>query len=772
MAATPFRSSNANVGNLENHMTAKILCVSLLFVVGIQAQEPAVPHVTYYSGIAREVSGMPRTGMAEITFALYENQQGGTALWTETQNIPLDDQGRYTVLLGATRPYGLPQRLFSSGKARWLGARLQTPGGTEQPRVPLVGVPYAMKAADADTLGGLPASAYLQLTSMAGTSGIQPDAAQADSPDAACTKIASDGKAGASQLTKFTAACKIEPSAIFESDGRVGIGTSTPAATLDVNGTAAAEGSWTIEATGAATATTGANSNSVDLLAASFNSSSSASIGQHFRWQAEPAGNDTAVPSSTLNLLYATAPGIPAETGLSIDNSGQITFAPGQTFSGAGVSNIANLAAGTGLSGGGITGNITIANTGVLALTAGAGITSSGGNSPILSLDTGFTDGRYLQPAGGALTGPVNLPTNGLALTGNQLALAGGDVGIGTATPGAPLEVAGNMKISGTGSALTFPDGTTQTTAAITGTAGLVAVNRQQVALIKWFPAYQSAVFQTGNNPTAVAFDGANLWVASTGPSGNVTKLRASDGANLGTFAVGVLPEGIAFDGANIWVANTAVKSITKLLASSGATVGTYSVGGYPQGVAFDGTNIWVTTSAGTVEKLLAATGAVVGTYAVGNTPRSLAFDGANIWVANFADNTVTELLASTGGLQGTYSVGGAPAGIAFDGANMWVLNTGDHTVTKLRASDGVTLGTFSVGNTSVSHSYPSGVAFDGANIWVSNYSDDTVTRLRASDGACVGTCTFSVGGGPLGIAFDGTSIWVANSGSNNVSKL
>ena len=35
-----------------------------------------------------------------------------------------------------------------------------------------------------------------------------------------------------------------------------------------------------------------------------------------------------------------------------------------------------------------------------------------------------------------------------------------------------------------------------------------------------------------------IAFDGVNIWVANYG-SNNVSKLRASDGALLGTYAVG-----------------------------------------------------------------------------------------------------------------------------------------------------------------------------------------------------------------------------------------
>ena len=107
-------------------------------------------------------------------------------------------------------------------------------GQAEDARVALVAVPYAMKAKDADTIGGLPPSAFVLAgptpPATAVASGAKAEAARDVSPDTACTKISSDGTATANQVTKFTAACAIEPSAVFESGGQLGIGTTTPAA--------------------------------------------------------------------------------------------------------------------------------------------------------------------------------------------------------------------------------------------------------------------------------------------------------------------------------------------------------------------------------------------------------------------------------------------------------------------------------------------------------------------------------------------------------------
>jgi hypothetical protein len=298
------------------------------------------------------------------------------------------------------------------------------------------------------------------------------------------------------------------------------------------------------------------------------------------------------------------------------------------------------------------------------------------------------------------------------------------------------------------------------------GPAGL-GFNPQQIALLKWYGANQTpTIVSLGppSTPNGLAFDGSNIWVAD---NFRVSKVRATDGENLGSFTAGSGPNHLAFDGANIWVANEFSANVTKLRASDGTSLGTFTAGTSPEGLVFDGANIWVADLSGTVTKLRASDGATIGTFTIGGKPVGLAFDGTNIWVANEVD--VTELRGSDGSNLGSFSVGSGPQYLAFDGINIWVANTGSNNVTELRASDGAVVGTFPAGQS------PEGLAFDGVNIWVSNFFSNTVTELRASDGVTIGT--FKVGDLPLGVAFDGTNIWVANSGNLNgtngsISKL
>jgi len=120
---------------------------------------PTIPHVIQFSGEITNADGSPRVDVVGVRFSLYGDSKSTAALWQEAQNVITNDQGRYTVLLGSTTTDGLPIDLFSNNEAHWLGVQVEQQ--PEQPRILLVAVPYALKAGDAQTLGGKPLSAFV-----------------------------------------------------------------------------------------------------------------------------------------------------------------------------------------------------------------------------------------------------------------------------------------------------------------------------------------------------------------------------------------------------------------------------------------------------------------------------------------------------------------------------------------------------------------------------------------------------------------------------------
>jgi hypothetical protein len=324
--------------------------------VGNQAT-PTVPNLVRFSGTLTGLNGKPLTNLVGVTFFLYADPQGGPPLWTETQNIQPDSHGCYTVVLGSTTSQGLPASLFASGEARWLGVQAQ--GYEEQPRILLLSVPYALKAGDAATVGGLPPSAFV--LAAPGNSG---GAAGAGTPSTGGNDIPNIGGSGAQNFIPIWIDNNgdLGNSVLFQSgtgsSAKTGVNTTTPAATLDVNGGTIARGPVQLSTTGTANASQGFNSQPFSLLGSVFNSSSQQAISPVFQWQTEPSGNNSSNPAETLNLLYGNGSGSPGETGLNIANSGKITFAPGQTFPGAGT--ITEVTAGAGLTGGGTSGNVTL----------------------------------------------------------------------------------------------------------------------------------------------------------------------------------------------------------------------------------------------------------------------------------------------------------------------------------------------------------------------------------------------------------------------------
>jgi hypothetical protein len=215
------------------------------------AQQPApgapsaVPTLVRFSGTLAAGDGPLRA-----TFALYAEASGGEPLWTETQAVAVDAAGRYTVLLGATVAEGIPRELFATGAARWVEVRgdgLEAP-----PRVLLTSVPYALKAADAETIGGKPLSAFV----LAGeTTGVGADGltyvdtrvlssglttAGNGPPSPLGGSGAAGGAGSANYIGMFTDATTLGNSVIYQTPaGSIGVNTLAPAAAFHVMAPAA-----------------------------------------------------------------------------------------------------------------------------------------------------------------------------------------------------------------------------------------------------------------------------------------------------------------------------------------------------------------------------------------------------------------------------------------------------------------------------------------------------------------------------------------------------
>jgi hypothetical protein len=332
-----------------------------------------VPHVVKYSGTLPNAPAA--ASVVQVRFAMYGAQTGGDALWTETQQVALDPQSKYSVLLGATAPAGLPQNLFANGASRWLGVTLA--GQEESPRTLLAASPYSLKASDAETLGGHPASDFtlknatpdsgVDITDVVAGTGITVTGNGTATVTVGINSTYLDGLAAnfaaLNAANTFTASQTIDGnlavSGTFKTAG--GANKLAPGGAVDITyangiytigldatqGEAFGNGLWaqlgaantfkamqTLAPLGTATASAGFNSNALQFSESAFNSAASAAEAVNFVWQAEPYNNDTSQPTGYLDLLTSIGTAAPAETGLRIGAAGGITFATGQTFPG------------------------------------------------------------------------------------------------------------------------------------------------------------------------------------------------------------------------------------------------------------------------------------------------------------------------------------------------------------------------------------------------------------------------------------------------------
>mgnify|MGYP001579040705 CR=1 FL=1 len=122
----------------------------------------AVPRLLNYQGRLTDQAGKPLEGAYAITFRLYDAEAAGNLLWEETHQGAVIQKGVFNVLLGSVTNLNL---------AFDLAYFLEIKVGTEvmSPRQRITSAGYAVRAEEAEKLGGKLSSDYALATDITST---------------------------------------------------------------------------------------------------------------------------------------------------------------------------------------------------------------------------------------------------------------------------------------------------------------------------------------------------------------------------------------------------------------------------------------------------------------------------------------------------------------------------------------------------------------------------------------------------------------------------
>ncbi len=286
----------------------------------------------------------------------------------------------------------------------------------------------------------------------------------------------------------------------------------------------------------------------------------------------------------------------------------------------------------------------------------------------------------------------------------------------------------------------------------------LLPLTDTQLGMLRWdLVLTATKTYPVGDQPFAMAFDGANVWVGNYAAS-SFSKILPSGRAvtiPVGGGAAG--PYSMIFTGSDIKVGyDSSSFGTLNHTGTAGPTNAAYVTGPHT-GIAFDGTDTWTTGGGPLVQR---QPGGAATLYPAVCAGYGVVFDGTDLWVSCPAANNVTRV-STAGIVQNSVEVGAGPRGMAYTGRYLWVANFAGDTVSRVDTQT-TAVTTFAVGDG------PQAIAYDGSGVWVTNFNSNNVTHIRA-DGTQE---TIPVGTAPAGIVFDGRSVWVANSGSDTVTRI
>ena len=223
----------------------KSIILVLFFINGVLF--PQVPQTISYQGILTDTDGtIVPDGDYSIAFTLYDALNGGTNLWTETQTVTVSG-GLFNVILGSVNPINL-----EFDKQYWLGISIE--GGDElTPRTELTSSAYSLntrnipdnivtaeKVADGNLVRSI--NSLNDNVTLAAGSNVN------ISESGNTITISATGGSSGDNLGNHTATQNIKlnehwlsgdggnEGVYVKSNGKVGVGTSSPNAALHVTG--------------------------------------------------------------------------------------------------------------------------------------------------------------------------------------------------------------------------------------------------------------------------------------------------------------------------------------------------------------------------------------------------------------------------------------------------------------------------------------------------------------------------------------------------------
>lgn len=129
-----------------------ILLAFLLGTVGfgLGTVQAEIPHLIHYQGKLTDSESNPLEGAYDLTFRIYDAEDGGSLLWDEAQTGVVVQKGLFSVMLGSAVDLNL-----AFDKSYWLAIKVGT-DSEMTPRQRIASVGYAIRAEVAENVVSLP----------------------------------------------------------------------------------------------------------------------------------------------------------------------------------------------------------------------------------------------------------------------------------------------------------------------------------------------------------------------------------------------------------------------------------------------------------------------------------------------------------------------------------------------------------------------------------------------------------------------------------------